>query len=483
MARGKLMVPRLPRVRRLQSFAIGLAFSLIALVLLLAPALWNGYPLLQYDTGGYLARWYEGYLVPSRSTLFGLYLHLGEGLHFWPMVAAQSALTVWIVMLTLRAFGIADRWRAGLAIIAALSLVTTLPFLTAILLTDIFAGLGVLALHLLVLHARALRRIEQAGLFLVIAFAAATHSATFAMLLALVAAGIVAVLVLRARIPARGLAVSGAAIGLGALMLVTTNAAFSGRFAWTPGGYGIAFGRMLQDGIVARYLEEHCPDARLKLCPYRNRLPATADEFLWDYGVFNELGRFTGLGEEMRTIALGSLVAYPGTQLVTAARATAQQLVMVASGGGVHDQLWHTYGIIERFIPGEVPAMRAAKQQQSRVAGRAPSGGDVESYAFDFTAINRVHVPVAWLSMLALLVLLARLRRDPTDDLALLAASTTIAILANAFVCGALSGPHDRYGARIAWIASLVVLLAAARAWAAARDQAKVRHGTVMAAP
>ena len=47
-------------------------------LMLLAPALWNGYPLLQWDTGGYLARWYEGYLVPSRSTVFGLYLHFGE---------------------------------------------------------------------------------------------------------------------------------------------------------------------------------------------------------------------------------------------------------------------------------------------------------------------------------------------------------------------------------------------------------------------
>jgi hypothetical protein len=34
-------------------------------LMLIAPALWNGYPLLQYDTGGYLARWYEGYLVPA----------------------------------------------------------------------------------------------------------------------------------------------------------------------------------------------------------------------------------------------------------------------------------------------------------------------------------------------------------------------------------------------------------------------------------
>jgi hypothetical protein len=35
-------------------------------LMLLASALWNSYPLLQWDSGGYLARWYEGYLVPSR---------------------------------------------------------------------------------------------------------------------------------------------------------------------------------------------------------------------------------------------------------------------------------------------------------------------------------------------------------------------------------------------------------------------------------
>ena len=61
-----------------------LAATLVCLVALLLPALWNGYPLLQFDTGGYLARWYEGYLVPSRSTVFALFLHFGEGLHFGP---------------------------------------------------------------------------------------------------------------------------------------------------------------------------------------------------------------------------------------------------------------------------------------------------------------------------------------------------------------------------------------------------------------
>ena len=55
-------------------------------------------------------------------------------------------------------------------------------------------------------------------------------------------------------------------------MLLAANFVLSGQLAWTPGGYGIAFGRMLEDGIVKRYLDGHCPDARLKLCPYRNEL-------------------------------------------------------------------------------------------------------------------------------------------------------------------------------------------------------------------
>src|SRR5262249_8102040 len=115
---------------------------------------------------------------------------------------------------------------------------------------------------------------------------------------------------------------------------LAANLALSGHLAWTPGGFGIAFGRMLQDGVVNRYLDDHCPTARLKLCPYRNELPATADDFLWSNGVFNELGRFRGLGEEMRFIVLHSLQEYPLQQIETAVAASASQLRLVATRSG-----------------------------------------------------------------------------------------------------------------------------------------------------
>ncbi|KAB2877286.1 MAG: hypothetical protein F9K38_13150, partial [Pseudorhodoplanes sp.] len=63
----------------------------LALALLLAPALWNGFPLLQWDSGGYIARAFEPYLVPSRSVVYGYFAAAGGVLNYWPVVLAQAA--------------------------------------------------------------------------------------------------------------------------------------------------------------------------------------------------------------------------------------------------------------------------------------------------------------------------------------------------------------------------------------------------------
>jgi hypothetical protein len=118
--------------------------------ILLLPAIWNGFPLLEYDTGGYLARWFEGYLVPSRPAAYGLLLVPAAPFEFWPVLALQAAATIWIVALLLRELGLGSRPALLGAVVAALTCTTTLPWLTSILLTDIFAGLAVLALYLIV---------------------------------------------------------------------------------------------------------------------------------------------------------------------------------------------------------------------------------------------------------------------------------------------------------------------------------------------
>ncbi|MCA1544234.1 hypothetical protein I6F18_30290 [Bradyrhizobium sp. NBAIM32] len=435
------------RARAAGSFWLRLAAMALPL-LMIAPAVWNGYPLLQWDTGGYLARWYEGYLVPSRSTVFGLYLHYGEGFGFWINLAAQSLATLWLLQLTLRVLSLMQTFRF-VAISLSLMLSTALPWLASMLLTDIFAGLAVLSLFLLVVGANRTSAIEKISLFVFTAFAAATHSATLGVLLGLCAAGWMAQPFLGARLPLAGLLQASLTIVAGGLMLVSANYALSGKLAWTPGGYGVAFGRMMQDGIVAQYLNDRCPRERYKLCPYRNELPASADEFLWGKSVFNTLGRFAGMNEEMGTIVVQSLKDYPAWQAGAALRAMGQQLLHVATGEGTNGWIPHTRGIIERYIPAQAAAMRAARQQ---------------NWGVNFDVVNWLHVPVALASMLALLALLGHaLARRRLDDLTLLAATVTLALLGNAFICGVISGPHDRYGARMVWVATFVVLMAVRR--------------------
>jgi len=416
-----------------------------AVLMLLAPALWNGFPLLQYDTGGYLARWYEGHLEESRSTVYGLYLVLTARPDFWPAVALQALVTVWVLWLTLRAHALATPL-VLVVTAAALAVATSLSWLVSTLLTDVFAGLSVLALYLVVLRTETLARWERWALIALIAFSAATHTATLAVLLALLAAGLLVTLARRGLVPFTGLARGAFAIVISIALLLAANYAVAGRLAWTPGGSAIPFGRMLQAGIVARYLAERCPDPRLpKLCANRDKLPTDSDFFFWGSDLFDELGRFEGLGDEMRIVVRESLTAYPGAQLGAAIKATAEQLSRVATGYGIRTDIWHTHWIIETFTPHATAAMKAAHQQR----------GDL-----GFTAINRLHRPVAWGSMLLLIAVLAlAARRREFAGAGELAAVVVLAILANAAVCGALSNPNDRYGARMVWLATLVVLL------------------------
>jgi hypothetical protein len=429
--------------------SLWLRLAAIALpLLMIAPAFWNGYPLLQWDTGGYLARWYEGYLVPSRSTVFGIYLHYGESSGFWINLAVQSLATLWLLQLTLRVLSMMQTFRF-VVISLLLILSTALPWLASMLLTDIFAGLSVLSLFLLVVGGPRTSALEKISLFVFTAFAAATHSATLGVLLGLCIAGWMARPLLGRRLPIAGLAQASLTILAGGLMLVSANHALSGKWTWTPGGTGVAFGRMMQDGIVARYLNDHCPREKLKLCPYRDQLPASADEFLWGKSMFNTLGRFEGMNDEMGTIVVGSLADYPAWQAGAALQALGQQLLHVATGEGTNGWIPHTRGIIERYVPSQAAPMRAARQQ---------------NWGLDFDTINWLHVPVALASMLALVALLAHaLANRRLDDLTLLAATITLALLGNAFICGVISGPHDRYGARMVWVATFTVLMALAR--------------------
>jgi hypothetical protein len=221
---------------------------------------------------------------------------------------------------------------------------------------------------------------------------------------------------------------------------------------FTPGGSAFLYGRLVQDGLAQRWLAEHCPVEGGKLCSLRHQLPDTADAFLWaDDSPFHQLG-----GWQPQVLAeLGQLVrvtiaAYPFDFALNSVRFTAVQLAKVATGDGLDEHHVATRGVLTGALPASARPYSAARQQQGEMTRPL------------FRALNRVHVPVAWLASAVLPLLVAWWWQRRRSDLALLALFLLTALAGNAFICGALSNPHDRYQSRIVWIAVLAVGMALA---------------------
>jgi hypothetical protein len=420
-------------------------------LILLAPAILNGFPFVYADTGGYLERPFTATLELGRSAFYGVFLVPGIPFDFWPNVVVQAALTVFVILLTLRTHGLGDRPGLAVSIVLALAVFTGLPWYVGLLIPDIFLSLAVLGLYLVAFRCQSLRRTEVVVLIVVIAAGIASHMAILGLACLIVLAFLaLRLLASRLGLPRPRLRLPALALAAGLLMAPLSNLVIAGTFAFTPGGPSFAFGRLLQDGIVARYLDDHCPDPTIRLCEVRHALPATADEWLWDFdGGVHKLGGWREFEQEARRIIRETLIAYPGMHLVTALKATAEQFVTLKAGDGIRSRdNHHVLGVFERLAPNVVPRFLASWQQHD---------------AFSFTALNAVQVPVALACTILLALVIALPRRPMPRSIKALAFTVLLAMLANAAICGVLSNPHDRYQSRLAWLAPFVTIVAALR--------------------
>ena len=429
----------------------------LLIVAFLLPAILNGFPIVFPDTGGYLSAAIEGKLTNGRAAIYGALLALGIPSQFWLVIIAQAALTVWLLALGLRVHGLGGRPVRVLLVGGGLAVLTALPWFAAQLMPDIWAPAAVMSLYLLACRSSWLRRWEKLLLAVAVAFAMASHMATSALVLGLAAA--IALLRLvgpRLSLPRPRLAGPMAAASLGILTALGSNLALAGKFTFTPGGINFLFARLIDTGLVARYLDDNCPDPTIRLCSYRHRLlPEVGDAWLtlgdawlwYEQSPLYDLGGWEAFEDEARGFVIGTLVAYPRAHLRAAIDGTLAQLVMVETGDWLTSPASDTRRVIESVAPGSAMAYRTARQQQ----------GD-----YDFSIDNLVHVPVALTAtlLLPLVIWLARWRMV-RPSVGLFAAVVLLSLVGNAVICGALANPHHRYQSRLVPLASLVVVVAA----------------------
>jgi len=193
------------------------------------------------------------------------------------------------------------------------------------------------------------------------------------------------------------------------------------------------------------------------LCAFKDVLPPTANAWLWaPYSPYFKLGGFEGTREESGRIVLDSLTRYPVLNLKMAVADTASQFFSFATGDQVEPQQWAILAAFDHFLPSQVRPYLSARQQEGRI---------------DFGGVNRVHIPMAYVSLALLAAVFGLTLWASQAEAAVFVATVMIALFGNALICGALSNPHDRYQSRLMWMASFAVMLAAAEHAADWRNQ------------
>jgi hypothetical protein len=228
-------------------------------------------------------------------------------------------------------------------------------------------------------------------------------------------------------------------------LVLTANYSLTHKLFVSRSGAVFLTARLMGDGIVKRTLDDICPAQRLKLCTYKDRLPPTADDYLWGTGSpFNKLGRFKGDEKEYRVVVAESLRRSPVTSLGTGLVVAFRQFWMFRSGDGIAPQQWVLDTEFKNFLPRQFKDYREGRQQRDIVR---------------FDAVNVVHYPLALLSLIWLAFVLRSAARRGQWERAALPAFVFLALIGNALVCGLFSGPHDRYQSRLIWVPALVLLL------------------------
>lgn len=441
-----------------------LAAILAGAALLTWPALMNGYPLAFIDTVSYLRHTTLGEHPWDKTAAYGPFIYAFHwAWTLWLPMAAQGILCSLLLWLTQRvATGIVTPMR-HLLLCAGLALFTSVAWFTATIMPDALTGWVVLCLYLLGFGEARLTRAEMVFAGVVGAIAIAVH------LSHLPAAGGLVLLVLLLRRRLRPALRAAAPVAAAIVFLLAANLIAFGRPVLSAHGSFFLFARLQADGPAVDTLRRHCPDAGWYLCDYIGTLPMDADHFLWSpdspaqrdrHGQARPMGG-TLLAPEASAIVATTIREQPFAVARVMALNTLRQLGTTALGDTLDNldlQNSVQMGIRDQFSPAELARFDAGAQMR----------GVLPDLAAPFA---RVQGPVLVLALLAVFAWLARPAHWRDAERLGLVLMLLAALVGNAFGTGALSGPHQRYGARIAWI----LPLAAALAWAPRRrDDARV---------
>ncbi|MEZ4722888.1 MAG: hypothetical protein R2813_13525 [Flavobacteriales bacterium] len=321
-------------------------YHLMMTFLIIAPALYNRYPLVYFDSGAYMEMSVN--LMPSfhRAIGYPMLMKLtGWTISNWPIIFLQGFLVSWLLFQLVKVFiNERTRWFHFLLVLL-LSFATSLSWYASQLMPDIFTLILALVTLLIVFDSNAL--LKKLFFYGAIAFISLlTHLSHLPLLVMVIVAiyGWQWMSKSQQRMPKKAYLVFGAVTLSAFLFTCAYNAAKGFGFRMSLASNVFITANIGEMGFLKMYLDENCDQKHISLCAIKDSLPQETGGYLWENSgpIQTHPEGWEGANREYAQVVHDFLTSpkYLKWLVFGALKSTFEQMFQIELGSG----LQYTYG-------------------------------------------------------------------------------------------------------------------------------------------
>lgn len=394
----------------------------------------------------------DDFVNGSRSAVYALlttFVALGAGFSAMPFVnVGVLFLAIWLtVRVATRQDASALSPPATIALPIIVASLGSLPFYVAYIMPDIFTGVMIISVAAITIFGRSMKFWELMLVMVLGGFCAVSHISHIAIAFGMVPVAAVGAILTERRkfwLPP-------------VLVAVMALAGFAERFAFDIAAetvaeaevvyYPFLTARIIADGPGQIYLNAKCPNSEIMSCVLHEALSWSDDPDRFEathivFGKSEELGSFqlmtledqARVSDEQFEFFKDVFVAFPVTTSLALLKNTFSQLVR--------------YSVVMTIADPELVDSLDENDDPNFDELRPGTLSETDKW---LPATDAFHTSL-YVATLVIVVLLLIGPHIVPSSTKLFVLVILLGVLANAFVCGAVSQPADRYGARVIWL-------------------------------
>ena len=254
----------------------------ISALFLMVICFYNGYPLYGGDTHAYLHSAFDNWIPQDRPPFYGKFISLTSlGISLWSTIFIQCSIVSCLLVRYMHLLNSGRMsMRFGILCMVFITAFTCVSWICAYMIPDIFTGILLLTI-LLYLWDKKATRLVSAFYVLLITLAVMVHNSHFLLIILFSFLVLVYSFVKKNK---TGLIKGMVMFAVGVLFyfsMCMLNKRYDQGFTFSPSSKVFIIARFASNGILEKYLDDHCGKKNLRLCTCKGQLPADTYSFMW----------------------------------------------------------------------------------------------------------------------------------------------------------------------------------------------------------